>query len=292
MKLIYTLALMCFSIAALAQQHHLPLWPEGVPNYKDVGEKEIVEGKGSRSLSFVQEPTIEVFLPSTGNNIRRAVVICPGGGYSHLAYDKEGTDIAKWLNGHGIAGIVVKYRLPRAKSNIVPHETPLMDVKKAMKMVKTNAAEWNIDADKIGVMGFSAGGHLASTLGTHFDAESRPDFMILMYPVVSMKEGITHMGSRKNLIGEQPNADMETYYSNELQIKADTPPTFLVHSMDDTVVPIENSLLFYQGLKEKNIPSEMHLYPYGGHGYALALGKGHLESWKDRLVDWLKSLEK
>src|SRR5690606_17468256 len=127
---------------------------------------------------------------------------------------------------------VLKYRLPRAKSNIVPHETPLMDAKQAMKMVKANAAEWNIDADKIGVMGFSAGGHLASTLGTHFDADSRPDFMILIYPVITMKQGITHGGSKKNLIGENPIAELEAYYSNELQVKTDTPPTFLVHSMD------------------------------------------------------------
>ena len=291
MKMILALALCCLSYTLQAQQYNLPLWPDGVPNYKDVGEKEIIEGDGFRSLSFVQDPTIEVFLPSTGNSVRRAVLICPGGGYSHLAYDKEGTDIAKWLNGHGIAGIVLKYRLPRAKSNIVPHETPLMDAKQAMKMVKANAAEWNIDADKIGVMGFSAGGHLASTLGTHFDAESRPDFMVLMYPVISMKQGITHGGSKKNLIGENPTKELETNFSNELQVKKDTPPTFLVHTMDDTVVPVENSLMFYQALKNQNIPSEMHLYPYGGHGYALALSKGHLQSWKERLIDWMKSLD-
>ena len=291
MKILPILTFLLAPLFVSAQQYNLPLWPDGVPNYKDAGEKEIIEGKGSRSLSYVQDPTIEVFLPSTSNNVRRAVVICPGGGYSHLAYDKEGTDIAKWLNGYGIAGIVLKYRLPKSKSNVVPHETPLMDAKQAMKMVKENARDWNIDSTKIGVMGFSAGGHLASTLGTHFDSESRPDFMILMYPVISMKQGITHMGSRNNLLGEKPTTELEAYYSNELQVKPNTPPTFIVHSMDDKAVPIENSLLFYQALKDQNIPSEMHLYPYGGHGYSLALNKGHLESWKDRLIDWLKALK-
>lgn len=291
MKILPVLTILLAPLFLNAQQHHLLLWPEGVPNYKDVGEEEIIEGNGSRSLSYVQEPTIEVFLPSTSNNIRRAVVICPGGGYSHLAYDKEGTDIAKWLNGYGIAGIVLKYRLPKAKSNIVPHETPLMDAQKAMKMVKENANDWNIDSTKIGIMGFSAGGHLASTLGTHFDPGSRPDFMILIYPVISLKQEITHMGSRTNLIGGTPNPELEAYYSNELQVKANTPPTFIVHSMDDKAVPVENSLFFYQALKDKNIPSEMHLYPYGGHGYSLALNKGRLESWKDRLIDWMKGLK-
>lgn len=273
-----------------AQQFTLPLWEGTIPNFKDAGETEIVKGTISRSISKVQNPTIEVYLPSESNNLGKAVVICPGGGYGTLAYDKEGSDIAKWLNGHGIAGIVLKYRLPNAKSNILPHESPLMDAKQAMKLVRQNAIDWGIDSSEVGIMGFSAGGHLASTLGTHFDSESRPDFMILMYPVISFDNKITHVGSRNNLLGEKPNQELVDYYSNELQVKADTPPTFIVHSMDDKAVPVENSLRFYQALKDKNVPSEMHLYPYGEHGYSLALNKGQLEGWKDRLIEWMREL--
>ena len=291
-KNLIILLLLVKSLSLPAQEYVMPLW-EQVPNHKDSGEKEIVKGNEyTRTISFVQEPAIEVFLPSKNNATGQAVLICPGGGYSVLAYDKEGTDIAKWLNGNGIAGIVLKYRLPRSKSNIIPHETPLMDAQQAMKLVRENAEEWNIDPGSLGVMGFSAGGHLASTLGTHFDAGSRPDFMILVYPVITLKEPLTHKGSRNYLLGEKVNDPaLIEYFSNELQVKADTPPTFLVHSMDDKAVPVENSMMFYQALKEKNIPSEMHLYPYGGHGYSLALDKGRLSNWRLELMEWLGDLD-
>lgn len=240
-------------------------------------------------ITHVQNPMIEVYLPSTSQATGQAVIICPGGGYRKLAYDKEGTDIAKYLKGRGVAGIVLKYRLPDDDSNIEPHKTPLMDAKKAMMLVRKNAQSWNIDSSKVGIMGFSAGGHLASTLGTHFDEKSRPDFMILIYPVISFSESFTHMGSRKNLIGKNPTQELISFYSNELQIKENTPPTFIVHASDDQSVPVENSLAFYRGLVEKEISAEMHIYPYGGHGFGLASGRGYLNSWPERMIDWLSA---
>jgi acetyl esterase/lipase len=211
-------------------------------------------------------------------------------------------DIAKWLNSKGVAAIVLKYRLPISKNNIVGYKSPLLDVKRAIRTTRYYASDWNIEKNKIGVMGFSAGGHLASTLGTHFDygksdaldridrISSRPDFMILIYPVISFSKPFMHQGSRNALLGENPDSSLVNFYSNELQVKDDTPPTFIVHANDDKTVPVENSLLFYKALREKMIPVEMHIYPEGGHGFGLALGKGHLESWSDCCVDWLRWL--
>ncbi|MEQ8474040.1 MAG: alpha/beta hydrolase [Marinoscillum sp.] len=258
---------------------------------QSVGNEEQRDTTNAVRISDVQNPTIEVYLPSKSHATKQAVLICPGGGYSILAYDKEGTDIAKMLNGKGIAGIVLKYRLPKSKSNIEPHKSALMDAQQGMKLVRANAEKWNIDPANVGVMGFSAGGHLASTLGTHFDEESRPNFMVLVYPVVSMDKGITHMGSRTNLIGKDPTEEMITLYSNELQVKPNTPPTFIVHSSDDGAVPVENSLRLFKNIKDQEIPIEMHIYSYGGHGYGLAIGNGRLATWPDRLIDWLRELE-
>lgn len=274
-----------------AQSYTLPLWPDEIPNRKSSQTKESADTSDVIRIRNVQEPTIAVYLPSNRISTGQAMIICPGGGYAILAYDLEGTDIAKWLNAHGIAAIVLKYRLPDNDSNTEPHLTPLMDAQQAMKRVRENAGKWSIDPQKIGVMGFSAGGHLASTLGTHFDETSRPNFMALLYPVISMQEELTHMGSRINLLGEKPSAEQITYYSNEEQVKPNTPPTFIVHSTDDGAVPVENSLRFYEALKQHKIPTEMHIYPYGGHGYGLATGRGYLSTWPDRLIDWLRSVD-
>jgi len=280
---------------ATAQNFVIPLWPDGVPNQlKTQQEEEDVDGE-IRRVSKVQNPQIEVFLPVKRNATGKAVLICPGGGYGVLAYDWEGTEIAKWLNSMGIAGVVLKYRLPSADFQPEPHKAPLQDAKKAMQLIRQHADQWQIEPEKVGVMGFSAGGHLASTLGTHIDPlpaegySSRPDFMVLVYPVISMSNDITHSGSKKNLIGSDPSDELVELYSNELQVSERTPPTFLVHSMDDKAVPVENSMRFYQALTKNNIPSEMHLYPHGGHGYSLALDKGHLEKWPSILAAWLKS---
>lgn len=302
-KLFYCLSLfLLLHTLCFGQNITIPLWEKHIPNYQQSDEIEIRDTTNAVRISYVQNPDIAVFLPSKGNATGQAVVICPGGGYRILAYDKEGTDIAKWLNSKGIAGIVLKYRLPVSKSNIINHKSPLLDARRAIRLARYHAKEWNIKKDKIGIMGFSAGGHLASTAGTHFDIgdanaidpvdsmSSRPDFMILIYPVITLNKKFTHQGSRTALLGENPDPELVKYYSNELQVKQDTAPTFIIHAGDDGAVPVENSLLFYHALKDKGITAELHIYPEGGHGFSLAIGKGYLETWPDRCIDWLKSL--
>jgi len=303
-KSIYILFCAVFSvISAYGQQTILPLWPEKIPNHQAVAEKETVQERDILWIEKVQEPTLAVFLPVKRKATGKAVVACPGGGYQGLAYDWEGIDIAKWLNSRGVAAFVLKYRLPRSASVKIDHLAPLQDAQRAMRMVRSHAEKWNISKDQVGIMGFSAGGHLASTLGTHYDRpnefegdtidelSARPDFMILIYPVITMKSPHTHQGSRDRLLGENPEDSLIDEYSNELHIDPETPPTFIVHSTDDKAVPVENSLYFYQALKEAGVYSEMHIYPKGGHGYALAVGKGYLQSWPDRLADWMEELK-
>lgn len=281
----------------------MPLWPTGkVPNYKKGDEKEIRDTGEIIKISKVQTPDMTVYLPTRRSATGQAVVICPGGGYSLLAYNWEGSDVARFLNAKGIAAVVLKYRLPDTKSNVLPHLSPLADAKRAIRLVKANADKWNIKRTKVGIMGFSAGGHLASTLGTHFDSgdptsadsverlSSRPDFMVLVYPVISLSKPIMHSGSRNRLIGEKPDSLLALFYSNELQVTKETPPTFLVHATDDKTVPVENSLLFYGALKDKGISAEMHIYPKGGHGFGLGLGRGAVEGWAQLCIDWLRSL--
>jgi acetyl esterase/lipase len=282
----------------------LPLWDNEIPNHIKSDNKETKAQKepGIIWIEHVQIPTIEVFLPANANANGQAVLICPGGGYEGLAYDWEGTDIAKLLNSKGIAGIVLKYRLPDAKSFSNSQEVPLQDAQRALRLTRYHAVEWNISPDKIGIMGFSAGGHLASTLGTHFDLKTynlndaidklsaRPDFMILIYPVISMNKSITHIGSKNALLGKDASQELIDEFSNELQIKENTPPTFVLHATDDDSVPVENSIKFYMALKEKYIAVEMHIYPDGGHGFSLALNNKHLNTWPKRLFDWLQSL--
>ncbi len=297
--------LIALSFAATAQEITLSLWPAGkVPNFQTTNETEKWDSTDIVRVSKVQNPNIAVFLPSKKNATGQAVVICPGGGYGILAYDWEGTDIAKWLNSKGVAAIVLKYRLPNSKSNIVPHLSPLMDAQRAIRMVRANADKWNLKKDKVGIMGFSAGGHLASTAGTHFDNgnsnspdsverfSSRPDFMILMYPVITMSKPTMHSGSRNNLIGANPETQLANFYSAELNVTKETPPTFFAHATDDKAVPVENSLMLYQALKDNGIPVELHVYPKGGHGFGLALGIPETESWTDRCIDWLRALNK
>lgn len=285
-----------------AQDYQLPLWPADVPNQLESDQQEDQEQREILWITNVQNPSVSVYLPAKRHASGQAVLVCPGGGYSGLAYNWEGTDIARWLTSKGIAGIVLKYRLPSPDSQPTPRMAPLQDAKQAIRLVRNHADEWNIDPEKVGVMGFSAGGHLASTLGTHYnDAESnvanelaatnaRPDFMILIYPVISMMGDITHKGSRQNLLGENPSTEMIQAYSNELQVDEQTPPTFLVHSADDQGVSVANSLRFYQALLLNKVPVEMHLYPHGGHGYALAIDDGHLKLWPELLAQWLNSL--
>ncbi len=303
MKRIFTIVLIFATPIIMAQNVVFSLWPEGkIPNRIETKEREVHEIEGILRISKVQEPTIEVYLPSKSNATGKAMLIFPGGGYGILAYDWEGTDIAKFLNGKGVAGIVVKYRLPSSASQTDKHLVPLIDAQRAIRLVRSRAVEWDISKDEIGIIGFSAGGHLASTLGTHFnekvyesidgvdDHSARPDFMALGYPVISFGE-LTHGGSKTNLIGENPKPELTNHFSNEKQVTEITPPTFLFHATDDKAVPVENSLMFYQALKDKNVSATMHIYPKGGHGFSLARDNVHLRGWTERLFEWMETLE-
>lgn len=290
---------------AIAQDFTIPLYPAGkIPNYQKTAETEKHEERGILWITSVQTPDITVYLPTKQTATGQAVVICPGGGYGGLAYDWEGVDIAKWLNAKGIAAAVLKYRLPISKSNITPYLSPLTDAKRALRLMRANAVKWSIQKNNVGIMGFSAGGHLASTLLTHFDdgdknstdsieqQSSRPDFGVLVYPVISMTKPIMHTGSRDNLIGAHPDAALATNYSNELQVTKNTPPTFLVHALDDEAVPMENSLLFFQALKDNGVSGELHVVPKGGHGFGLGLGRGTAENWTAWCTEWMRGLQR
>jgi acetyl esterase/lipase len=282
----------------------VPLWTGTPPNHQPAGQPEERVQEGSIVwLRHVQTPAVEIRLPARGNATGQAVVVCPGGAYMGLAYDWEGSDFAGWLNSRGIAAVVLRYRLP--VDGDVAHEkwlSPLLDAQRAIRLTRAHAAEWGVDPAKVGIMGFSAGGHLASTAGTRFDAGApeaadpvdrlgcRPDFMILVYPVISMTDSVTHMGSRVNLLGEQPTEELVNRYSNELQVTASTPPTFLVHAGDDGAVPVKNSLLFYDALLAHSVPAELHVYPAGGHGFSFALSNGRLQDWTHLCARWLAEL--
>jgi len=243
----------------------------------------------------VSVPKLTVYLPPADKAKSSAVIICPGGGYQVLVINREGHKIARAFNDQGVAAFVLKYRLP--DDNIMTDKStgPLQDAQKAILTVRQRASEWNIDPCKIGIMGFSAGGHLASTAGTHFKkslvdningTSVRPDFMILIYPVVSFSDSLTHMGSRTNLLGATPSAETIRYFSNELNVMDSVPPAFITHAGDDRSVPVSNSLLFYNALKEKSIPAEMHIYSSGGHGYLKTPPFGE---WFGRCIFWMQS---
>ena len=303
LRLISIAIVLFISVKALGQEK-LFLWPEGfVPNQEVSQEKEKITKADIIIIENVQNPSIEIYLPSKSIRTGKAVVICPGGAYGFLAYDWEGTDFAKALNAEGIAAFVLKYRLPTSASIIDPKWAPLQDVQRAIRLVRSHAKRWDIDPTKVGIMGFSAGGHLASTLGTHYNRETldrlkdtidslsaRPDFMALIYPVITFDKKHYHGGSKNNLIGKYASTDLVNEFSNNLNVNSNTPPSFLVHSADDKAVPIANSLLFYSALIKNGVSAEMHLYPRGGHGFALARGKGSLEDWPQLLFNWIHEL--
>ncbi|OXU15998.1 alpha/beta hydrolase [Sedimentisphaera salicampi] len=273
----------------------MSLWPKSeIPHFKDIGLEETIDQRGH--ISNVDTPEIEIYLPSKDNRNGSAVVICPGGGYSILSIEKEGRKIAEWLNTFGTAGIVLKYR-----HKYFQHPVPLMDAQRAIRLTRLKAEKWGIDSSKIGIMGFSAGGHLASTAGTHFSSgdnnaedpierlSSRPDFMILVYPVISMQKGVTHGGSRVSILGRNPDKQLVDNLSNELQITSSTPPAFLIHAADDGAVPYQNSVLFYEGLIEAGVLSELHIYPKGGHGFGMMSGaKLGPSQWPKQCRSWLE----
>jgi acetyl esterase/lipase len=260
----------------------IPLWPDKAPGA--VGDKP------------EDRPTLTVYLPPKERATGTAVIVCPGGGYGFLALGHEGQEIAEWLNQHGIAAFVLRYRIaPRYR-----HPAPMQDVQRAIRLVRSRAADWNIDPHRIGVWGFSAGGHLAATAAVHFDqgnpqspdpverVSCRPDFCILAYPVISFTEPFTHKGSRNNLLGPNPDPKLVDYLSLEKHVTAQTPPAFLFHTTEDKGVPPENSIAFYLALRKAGVPAELHIYEKGPHGVGLAKKDPILRTWSDRLADWLR----
>ena len=228
-----------------------------------------------------------------------SIIICPGGGYSRLAIDHEGVEVAKALNLQGFTAFVLKYRLPNDTIMVDKSIGPLQDAQQAIRTVRKHALSWGLNPNRIGIMGFSAGGHLAATAATHFNfvadptnkdtTSVRPDFVILIYPVISFNDSILHPGSRNNLIGKNPPAEFVKQFSNELQVTKNSPPAFLVHTADDATVPVANSIRYYQACIDHKVPAEMHLYPKGGHGFGMH-NKTTADKWFDRLLNWINTL--
>ena len=301
-KILFVLIFLINVLIVRSQTVTLKLWPETIPG--SISDPSYIEkiittdGRITRCNNVVT-PDLTVFLPAPEKANGAAVMICPGGGYGTLAFDHEGNAIAKWLNDNGIAGIILKYRLPSDQIMKDKSVGPLQDAQEAMRVIRRHAPEWKIDPEKVGVIGFSAGGHLASTISTHYaenvydvkdNTSARPDFSLLIYPVISMDTLITHRGSRNNLLGLKPGDDLVKRFSNELQITAGTPPAFLVHSSDDNAVPVMNSINYYKGLQKNKIPAELHIFQKGGHGYGLAPNGGTESAWSGLCLKWLMQM--
>ena len=281
-----------------SSQTTIPLYKE-VPNSKpawNYKEKSETGSDGIIRISKVSVPEITIFQPEKSLGKNSAVIICPGGGYSILAYNLEGTDVAKILNSWGVTAIVLKYRLPDDAIMKDKSVGPIEDAQRAIQYVRENAVQLNINPQKIGIMGFSAGGHLAATASTHFDKayisnpkdiSLRPDFSILAYPVISMMNSLTHKGSQENLLGKNPSEDLLKSFSNELQVTKNTPPTFLVLAGDDNAVNPVNSIKYYEALLKYHVPAEMHIYQNGGHGFGTHLLEKK-DNWMDVLKIWME----
>jgi acetyl esterase/lipase len=275
------------------EQKQIPLYPDGVPNSKKA-PADYVEKVKDGGLINVTEPGIIPFLPEKGKATGTAVIVCPGGGYGWLAMSHEGRAIAQEFNKIGVTAFILKYRLPSDAIMVDKTIGPLQDAQRAIQMIRQHAAEWGINPSKVGIIGFSAGGHLASTLTTHYSKavidnkdhiNLRPDFSILLYPVISFGP-YAHTGSRDNLIGKNPSQQLIDLYSNEKQITADTPPCLLIHAADDDAVPVQNSLQFYDELLKNKVKGEMHIFQAGGHGFGLINSKSK-DKWFDWVGDWL-----
>lgn len=297
--MLYRLALLFILICnwCFAQQE-IPLYTERIPNSAGAPNEEYKKANELvDSLTFnVSIPTLAVFLPSKDKANGTAVVICPGGGYHVLLTKREGTDVARAFNKLGVTAFVLKYRLPSGKTMKDRSIGPLQDAQRAIQLVRQKAAVWNIDPQKIGIMGFSAGGHLAATAGTHYrkalienkkGVSLRPDFMLLINPVISFTDSIGHTGSRNNLLGNAPAKKQILSYSNELQVNKATPPAFLVHSSADSVVPVANSLSFYSALRHNGVAAGLHIYAKGEHGF---LTTPSFDEWFGRCVHWMREM--
>ncbi|MEO5593699.1 MAG: alpha/beta hydrolase [Chitinophagaceae bacterium] len=292
-KNIYKILFVFFMLSAqhLYAQKEMDLYktiPNAIQTTDSVVLKEGVFSKVSR-------PSLTIYLPDPAKANGAAVVICPGGGYSVLVLQKEGTNIALYFQQHGIAAFVLKYRLPSDATMADKSIGPLQDAQQALKLVREHAKEWHLENNRIGIMGFSAGGHLASTASTHFEkamidnkenTSLRPDFSLLVYPVISMTDSLGHNGSRNNLLGKMPSAEQIKLYSNEQQVTAQTPPAFLIHSADDKVVDVDNSIAYFEALRHNKIPAEMHIYPKGNHGFVLNIP---IDDWMSLCIKWMDS---
>lgn len=258
----------------------LPLWPNGAPNSNELSGAEQRQNNGE--VSNVTEPTLTVYPAARPNGM--AIIMCPGGGYSRLAMNHEGHDMAPWLNTQGITYAVLKYRMPNGH-----HEVPLSDAEQAIRLLREHAAEWGVNPQRVGIMGASAGGHLAASLATLYGSDkSRPDFQILFYPVISMQKGITHGGSRKNLLGENPSQELEQKYSLERQVSPRTPQAFIMLSSDDDVVPPINGIGYFLALRDHKVPASLHAYPIGGHGWGFRDSFTYKRQWTEELEKWLR----
>lgn len=295
-------AIMTHFTAAAQEPEVISLWDGIAPGSEGYDQQEKYDpreplGKARGWVKWISQPTLTVYAPAADNRNGTGVVICPGGGYSGLAIDHEGHVFAQWFAERGVVAAVLKYRCGGGQHQ---HPVPLSDAQRALRIMRSRAESWQIEKDKIGIAGFSAGGHLASSAGTHFDAgdasaedriereSCRPNFMVLTYPVITMNAEFTHKGSRQNLLGKQPEEKLLTLLSNELQVTAETCPTFLSHAADDDGVPVENALLFYQSLLKHQVPAELHIYTTGGHGYGMFRDDRPVDQWPNLLEGWLQ----
>ncbi len=297
-KIFLTLLLSHLLTYDLCAQTVIPLYKDSIPNSKPGPDEEerVVHKNGTVIIGKISRPTLTMYLPPKGKASGTAVIICPGGGYWVVAENIEGSEVAKRFNEMGVAAFVLKYRIPGDATMVNREIGPLQDAQQAIKIVRERAAEWGINPTQIGIMGFSAGGHLASTAGTHYNhvvipnkenTSVRPDFMMLIYPVVSFLKPVAHQGSADQLLGKTPTEEKLKQYSNELQVTDQTPPTFLVHGSNDNGVLPQNSIQFYLALRQHNVPAELHIYDGSNHGFGLHL-KNTKEEWIDRSRNWLQ----
>jgi acetyl esterase/lipase len=295
MRLFYILFL--FMTTTACAQTEMPLYAGAIPNSKPGLNKEFKDtaAGGILIVHNISEPTLTIFEPPKEKQNGTAIIVIPGGGYSIVAIGHEGYDVAKRFNEMGITAFVLKYRIPNDSTMEDKSIGPLQDAQRAIQVVRQNAKKWHLNKNAIGILGFSAGGHLASTAGTHYKTavipnkkktNLRPDFMVLVYPVISFMETLVHQGSRDNLIGKNPQPEKTRLYSNELQVNQDTPPTFLVHAKDDGGVKFQNSELFYQALKRNGVPAEIYLFDKGGHGFGMNNPTSDVK-WMDLVQEWL-----
>lgn len=281
MKKILLLSFLSVTPLLFAQKTvELPLWPNGAPNNNELTNSE--QNQNNEWVSDVTTPTLTVYPASHPNGM--AIIMCPGGGYGGLAMNHEGHDMASWFNTQGITYAVLKYRMPNGHN-----EVPLSDAEQAIRMVREHAAEWGVNPQRVGVMGASAGGHLAASLATLYSNDkTRPDFQILFYPVISMQKGVTHGGSRMNLLGENPSQELEQKYSLERQVSPRTPQAFIMLSSDDDVVPPINGIGYFLALHDHKVPASLHAYPTGGHGWGFRDHFTYKRQWTEELEKWLR----